>query len=85
MRGLTGAGRLGQLPPNAREASMIPSPCNKICTLNANHVCVGCGRSREEIGSWTQLSDGEKKQVVRRAEARLDALRGAKKPSTAKA
>lgn len=53
---------------------MIPSPCNKICTLNQNNVCVGCGRSRDEIGSWSQLSDGEKKRVIGRAKARLEAL-----------
>jgi len=53
---------------------MTPSPCNKICTLNAADVCIGCGRSRAEIGSWSQLSEGEKKRVVLRAKARLDAL-----------
>jgi predicted Fe-S protein YdhL (DUF1289 family) len=57
---------------------MIESPCNKICTLNADHICVGCGRSRNEIGGWTQFSDGEKRRVVERAKARLSAL-GAQK------
>jgi predicted Fe-S protein YdhL (DUF1289 family) len=53
---------------------MIQSPCNKICTLNADHICVGCGRSRNEIGGWTQFSDGEKRRVLERAKARLSAL-----------
>ncbi|HEY8163590.1 MAG TPA: DUF1289 domain-containing protein [Methylocystis sp.] len=55
---------------------MIPSPCNKICTLNGAGLCVGCGRSREEIGSWSQLSDADKKRVVERAAARLEAMGG---------
>ncbi|PPD46706.1 MAG: DUF1289 domain-containing protein [Methylocystis sp.] len=56
----------------------MQSPCNKICTLNENRICVGCGRSREEIGSWTGLSDGDKKRVIERAKARLAALGGVK-------
>ncbi|WP_442755295.1 DUF1289 domain-containing protein [Methylocystis sp. JAN1] len=55
---------------------MIPSPCNKICTLNSNNVCVGCGRSREEIGAWSQLSEDDKKRVAERAKARLLAIAG---------
>lgn len=56
---------------------MIPSPCNKICTLNEKNVCVGCGRTRNEIASWTQLSEGEKKRVVSLAKERLATLEGA--------
>jgi uncharacterized protein len=59
---------------------MIPSPCNKICTLNPANVCVGCGRTREEIASWPQLADAEKKRVAERARARLDAMGGPKAP-----
>jgi predicted Fe-S protein YdhL (DUF1289 family) len=53
---------------------MTLSPCNKICTLNARDVCIGCGRSRAEIANWSQLSEGEKKRVVVRAKARLETL-----------
>lgn len=54
--------------------SSVPSPCNKICTLDARHVCIGCGRSREEIGGWMHFSDAEKKAVTARASARLVAM-----------
>ncbi len=53
---------------------MVQSPCNKICTLNADHICVGCGRSRAEIGGWTQMSDADRKRVVVRAKERLAAM-----------
>lgn len=63
---------------------MVQSPCNKICTLDADNVCVGCGRSRAEIGAWSQLSDAEKTRVVRKAKERLAAL-GARKARQAAA
>lgn len=53
---------------------MIQSPCNKICTLNAEDVCVGCGRSRAEIGGWTQFDDAAKKRVIAAAKERLAAM-----------
>jgi uncharacterized protein len=53
---------------------MVQSPCNKICTLNAEGVCIGCGRSRAEIGAWSQSSDAEKAKVVKKARERLAAL-----------
>jgi predicted Fe-S protein YdhL (DUF1289 family) len=65
---------LGHLAAQETRGPMIPSPCNKICTLNENDVCVGCGRNRREIGSWSQLSDGEKKRVIGRAKERLETL-----------
>jgi uncharacterized protein len=61
---------------------MVQSPCNKICTLNAEGVCVGCGRSRAEIGAWSQLSEAEKAKVVKQAGERL-AVVGAAKPARA--
>lgn len=64
---------------------MIQSPCNKICTLNEQKICVGCGRSREEIGSWSGLSDADQKRVVERAKARLADMGGAKAPVKLKA
>lgn len=52
---------------------MTPSPCNKICRINgAATLCVGCGRTVEEIKTWTALSDYEKQQVVEKAKARLE-------------
>lgn len=53
---------------------MVQSPCNKICTLNAEGVCVGCGRSRAEIGAWSQISDADKAKVVKKAKERLAAM-----------
>ena len=44
---------------------MIPSPCIKICTLDAHSgQCLGCGRTIGEIASWTSLSDAERARVM---------------------
>jgi predicted Fe-S protein YdhL (DUF1289 family) len=53
---------------------MVQSPCNKICTLNAEGVCVGCGRTRAEIGAWSQISDADRAKVVKKAKERLAAM-----------
>jgi len=31
------------------------SPCNQICTLDADDVCLGCGRTIDEIAAWGTL------------------------------
>ena len=44
---------------------MIESPCNKICKIDPNdNLCLGCGRTLEEIAYWTYLDDNEKKKIL---------------------
>lgn len=39
----------------------VPSPCIGVCRMDAaDRWCVGCLRSREEIGHWSQMTDREK-------------------------
>lgn len=53
---------------------MIESPCVKICTLDArNGVCLGCGRTIDEIARWTAMSDFERRQVMDELRGRLAA------------
>ena len=49
----------------------VESPCVKICKLNQNNVCIGCGRILEEIAKWAVLTDQEKQLVLNRINARL--------------
>ena len=44
----------------------VASPCTEICRLDRHDVCVGCGRTRDEIARWTQMSDAEKAAVLAR-------------------
>ena len=49
-------------PPTA-----TPSPCVRLCTLNDDDVCVGCGRTLQDIIGWTKMSEAEKQACVDRA------------------
>jgi predicted Fe-S protein YdhL (DUF1289 family) len=40
------------------------SPCILICTLDDDKVCLGCGRSLEQISGWALMSKDEQWAVV---------------------
>jgi len=48
----------------------VDSPCVNVCTLDAQKVCIGCGRTIEEIAVWSRLSDEERRAVCERAQSR---------------
>jgi uncharacterized protein len=51
---------------------MVPSPCTKVCELDAaTGWCRGCGRSAQEIGDWLYAGDAEKRAILARLPARL--------------
>jgi len=53
---------------------MIESPCIKICTLDARAgLCLGCGRTVDEIAHWGAMSEAERAQVMGELSARLSA------------
>jgi len=50
---------------------IVASPCINICQLSADGlVCVGCGRTREEIADWLQASAAQRREIVQMAAAR---------------
>jgi len=42
------------------------SPCIRLCRLDQNDICVGCKRTRDEIGNWSSMSDRQREQVMDR-------------------
>jgi uncharacterized protein len=53
---------------------MIESPCIKICTLEARSgLCLGCGRTVDEIARWTAMSAAERDRVMSELPWRLAA------------
>ena len=54
----------------AAPLSRIESPCVNVCTLDAHKVCIGCGRTIEEIAVWSRLGDEERRAVCERAQSR---------------
>lgn len=53
---------------------MTDTPCEQVCTLNANQICIGCGRTVDEITTWTHLNLAEKQQVNELAKIRLKTI-----------
>jgi hypothetical protein len=51
---------------------MIETPCVKICTLDARAgLCLGCGRTVDEIAGWSTMSTGERHRIMAELPARL--------------
>ena len=47
--------------------SPIESPCISVCRYE-NEVCVGCGRTVDDITNWSDMTDDEKQAVLNRIE-----------------
>ena len=46
----------------------LQSPCIRRCTLTDADVCIGCGRSLDDIKSWTLVSPVEQQRILDRAQ-----------------
>ncbi len=53
----------------------VASPCVRNCCLDQHDVCIGCGRTLEEIIRWGDAVDKEKFQILVDAEKRKEAKR----------
>jgi hypothetical protein len=57
--------------------SDIDTPCARICVVHPHlNLCVGCGRTLDEIARWIALSDGERRRIMTQLPARLAAIAG---------
>jgi uncharacterized protein len=53
----------------------IDTPCVKVCTLDpTSGLCLGCGRSLDEIALWSTWSDEERRRVMALLPTRMHAL-----------
>jgi uncharacterized protein len=41
-----------------------PSPCIKVCALDAEGYCAGCLRTAAEIGAWISMSPAQQWQLI---------------------
>ncbi len=56
----------------------MESPCVKICTYDwETRLCMGCGRTLDEISGWTALTSEQRRAVMAELPERLKALRPA--------
>lgn len=56
-------------------APFINSPCVRNCCLNEEDICLGCGRSLQEITGWGASSDIEKQKILLFAAERRQLIR----------
>jgi hypothetical protein len=53
----------------------IESPCNKVCVVDpVSALCIGCGRSLNEIEAWLRLLPEERSRVMAELPQRLSLL-----------
>jgi len=58
-------------PNSPATAAPMETPCVKICTLDARSgLCLGCGRTIEEIAGWGRMSDDERARIMAELPAR---------------
>ena len=62
----------------ADRQTSIETPCLQVCVLDpGRNVCIGCGRTLDEIARWIALGDGERRRIMAQLPERLAALRNA--------
>ncbi|MGD8379545.1 MAG: DUF1289 domain-containing protein [Gammaproteobacteria bacterium] len=61
---------------NSTTGNAPASPCVGICTLDEREICLGCGRTLDEIAAWSRMSATEQQQVIERLPERLAAQEG---------
>ena len=50
------------------------SPCTKICKVDPNTaLCLGCGRTVDEISSWWRMSEAERVRLMAQLPVRMAA------------
>ena len=48
----------------------IESPCIQICKLE-NDICIGCGRTTQEIAEWGKATIARRKEIIERLPDRM--------------
>jgi uncharacterized protein len=66
-------------PGESQNAMSIQTPCTQVCTVDAvSRLCVGCGRTLDEIAQWSALTEGERARVMAELPRRIARLAAAK-------
>ena len=53
----------------------METPCILVCSIDLKTgFCFGCGRTRDEIGSWTLYTSQERRDIMDSLPARLETL-----------
>lgn len=53
----------------------MESPCILVCSIDdKTGYCFGCGRTRDEIASWIEMTDVERRSLMEQLPARLETV-----------
>lgn len=53
----------------------MESPCILVCSMDdKTGYCFGCGRTRDEIAGWIEMTDAERRDVMNLLPARLETV-----------
>jgi predicted Fe-S protein YdhL (DUF1289 family) len=53
----------------------VASPCTRMCCLDDQDVCIGCGRTMTEICEWSLSTHERRLEIAGIASTRLAALK----------
>ncbi|MDE2092115.1 MAG: DUF1289 domain-containing protein [Gammaproteobacteria bacterium] len=45
-------------------SELVSSPCVNICCLDEEDICIGCGRTLDEIRRWSDMPEREKRTTL---------------------
>lgn len=48
------------------------SPCIDVCSVDDCGICLGCGRTLDEIAAWPGMSEGQQRQLLQDLARRKD-------------
>jgi uncharacterized protein len=46
-------------------SDVVASPCVSVCCLDEDDICIGCGRTLDEIRRWSDMPDQDKRETLR--------------------
>lgn len=67
---------MAMFDPTRPPADPLQSPCVRNCCLDDRDVCLGCGRTLDEIRAWSGLSESQRRDVLEKARQRCQQLPG---------
>ncbi|EPS0181230.1 DUF1289 domain-containing protein, partial [Vibrio cholerae] len=53
------------------ETCSYKSPCVRHCCLDDKDICIGCGRTLDEICRWSSVTNSEKQDILINSLARV--------------
>ncbi len=62
---------MSSVPSSPGSPPTCPSPCVRLCTLNEQDICLGCGRTLADITGWSKMAEADKQACVARARETL--------------